>query len=166
MSFNLCGGAQVRPSWVKPLPAFRIADNLYYVGSQDLAAYLVTTSAGNILINANLPSSPSQIRASVEQLGFRWGDTKILLTGQAHYDHAGGFAEVLRQTHARSMVMEYDAEDSKRFAALVKKNNRKRLAKRILKRTLFIIWMFALVSTVIGIFFVPSAIKNYWPKND
>ena len=110
MSFSLYGGAQVRPSWVKPLPPFRIADNLYYVGSQDLAAYLVTTSAGNILINANLPSSPSQIRASVEQLGFRWGDTKILLNGQAHYDHAGGFAEVLRQTHARSMVMEYDAE--------------------------------------------------------
>jgi metallo-beta-lactamase class B len=102
--------AQIRPSWTTPLPPFRIADNLYYVGSQDLAAYLVTTPAGNILINANLPSSPPQIRASVEKLGFRWQDTRILLTGQAHYDHAGGFAEVLRETHAQSMVMEYDAD--------------------------------------------------------
>jgi metallo-beta-lactamase class B len=101
--------ADISPTWTTPLPPFRIADNLYYVGSQDLAAYLITTPAGNILINANLPSSPPQIKASVEKLGFRWNDTKILLTGQAHYDHSGGFAEVLRQTHAQSMVMEYDA---------------------------------------------------------
>lgn len=103
-------GAQIKPKWTAPLAPFRIADNLYYVGSQDLAAYLVVTPEGNILINANLPASPQQIRASVEALGFRWGDTKVLLTGQAHYDHAGGFAEVIRETHARSMVMEYDAE--------------------------------------------------------
>lgn len=102
--------AQIRPQWTAPLAPFQIADNLYYVGSKDLAAYLVTTPAGNILINANLPSSPSQIRASVEQLGFRWKDTKILLIGQAHYDHAGGSAEVLRETHAQLMVMEYDAD--------------------------------------------------------
>jgi len=102
--------AQVKPKWTAMLAPFQIADDLYYVGSQDLAAYLVTTPEGNILINANLPSSPKQIRASVEKLGFRWKDTKILLTGQAHFDHAGGFAEVLRETHAKSMVMEYDAE--------------------------------------------------------
>ncbi|SNT40074.1 metallo-beta-lactamase class B [Granulicella rosea] len=101
--------AEVKPAWTTPLAPFRIADNLYYVGSQDLAAYLVTTPAGNILINANLPSSPPLIRASVEKLGFRWQDTKILLNSQAHFDHAGGYARVLRETHAQSMAMEYDA---------------------------------------------------------
>lgn len=110
MIFVLRLGGQIKPIWTAPLAPFRIADNLYYVGSQDLAAYLVTTPAGNILINANLPSSPPQIKASVERLGFRWKDTKILLTGQAHFDHSGGFAEVLRETHALSMVMEYDAD--------------------------------------------------------
>ena len=64
--------AQVRPSWTTPIVPFRIADNLYYVGSQDLASYLVVTPKGNILINANLATSPSQIRASVEALGFHW----------------------------------------------------------------------------------------------
>jgi len=102
--------AQIKPKWTTPLPPFRIADNLFYVGSQDLAAYLVTTPAGNILINANLPSSPPQIKASVEQLGFRWSDTKILLTAHAHFDHSGGLAEVARETHAQLMIMEYDAE--------------------------------------------------------
>lgn len=102
--------SQVKAAWTAPLTPFQIADNLYYVGSQDLAAYLITTPAGNILINANLPSSPAQLRASVEELGFRWGDTKVLLIGQAHFDHAGGVAQVLRETHASLAVMEYDAE--------------------------------------------------------
>ncbi|MGD0445100.1 MAG: subclass B3 metallo-beta-lactamase [Edaphobacter sp.] len=102
--------AQVKAIWTTPIAPFRIADNLYYVGSQDLAAYLVTTPKGNILINANLPSSPAQIRASVEKLGFRWEDTKVLLVAHAHFDHAGGAAEIQRETHAKLEVMEYDAE--------------------------------------------------------
>jgi metallo-beta-lactamase class B len=102
--------AQVKEIWTRQITPFRIADNLYYVGSEDLAAYLVTTPSGNILINVNLPSSTKQIRASVEQLGFHWSDTKILLVGHAHFDHAGGAAEVKRETGAKLEVMEYDAE--------------------------------------------------------
>jgi metallo-beta-lactamase class B len=90
------------------LAPFRIADNLYYVGSQDLASYLVVTPEGNIFINANLSTSPPQIRASVEKLGFRWQDIKILLNDQAHNDHMGGAAEVIRETHAKNMVMDGD----------------------------------------------------------
>jgi metallo-beta-lactamase class B len=96
------------PSWTTSIPPFRIADNLYYVGSQDLASYLVVTPKGNILINANLATSPAQIRTSVEALGFRWSDTKILLNNQAHYDHVAGAAEVIRETHAKNMVMDGD----------------------------------------------------------
>lgn len=96
--------------WTTPVAPFRISGNLYYVGSRDLAAYLVTTPQGNILINANLESSPAQIRRSVEQLGFKWADTKILLSSQAHYDHAAGAAEVIRQTQAKHMVMDGDVD--------------------------------------------------------
>src|SRR3954462_13710334 len=77
--------AEINPEWTTALPPFQIADNLYYVGSQDLAAYLVTTPAGNILINANLETSPPQIRGSVEKLGFQSAETKSLLNGQAHF---------------------------------------------------------------------------------
>jgi len=100
----------VPAEWTTPVAPFRISDNLYYVGSSDLAAYLVVTAKGNILINANLETSPAQIRRSVEQLGFRWTDTKILLNSQAHYDHAAGAAQVLRETHAQYMVMDGDAD--------------------------------------------------------
>ncbi len=100
--------AEVNPSWTTPIVPFRIADNLYYVGSQDLASYLVVTPNGNILINANLSTSPPQLRASVEALGFHWNDIRILLNSQAHFDHMGGAAEVIRETHAKNMVMDGD----------------------------------------------------------
>ncbi len=100
--------ATVDPSWTTPVAPFQIADNLYYVGSQDLASYLVVTPKGGILINANLAISPSQIRISVEKLGFRWKDIKILLNSQAHDDHMGGAAEIIRETHAKNMVMDGD----------------------------------------------------------
>ena len=100
--------AGANPAWTTPVAPFRIADNLYYVGSQDLGSYLIVTPKGNILINANLASSPPQIRASVEKLGFRWSDTKILLNSQAHFDHMGGAAQIIRETHAMNEVMDGD----------------------------------------------------------
>src|SRR6202453_3032084 len=102
--------AKDNPDWTTPLAPFQIADNLYYVGSRDLASYLIVTRAGNILINANLESSPPLIKASVEKLGFRWTDIKILLNGQAHYDHMAGAAQILRETHALNMVMQGDVD--------------------------------------------------------
>lgn len=100
--------AAPNPSWTAPAPPFRIAGNLYFVGSQDLAAYLLVTPAGDILINSNLESSPPQIKKSVEALGFRWSDIKILLISHAHYDHCAGSAAILRQTHAKYEVMAQD----------------------------------------------------------
>ena len=100
--------AQTNPTWTTNHEPFRVADNLYYVGSEDLAVYLVTTPQGNILINANLASSVRQIRRNIEALGFRFADTKILLISQAHFDHCGGTAELKRLTHAQLAVMDAD----------------------------------------------------------
>jgi len=100
--------AQRNSTWTTNHPPFRIAGNLYYVGSDDLAAYLVTTPQGNILINTNLASSVPQIRQNIEKLGFRVADTKILLNSQAHFDHVAGTAEMKRLTHARVEVMAGD----------------------------------------------------------
>jgi metallo-beta-lactamase class B len=96
------------PEWTTPFPPFHIAGNLYYVGSEDLAAYLITTPQGNILINSNLESSPTLIKQSVEKLGFHFADTKILLISHAHFDHCAGSAEILKTTHAKYYVMDAD----------------------------------------------------------
>jgi metallo-beta-lactamase class B len=96
--------------WTQPYPPFRIADNLYYVGSKGLASYLITTPQGHILINSNLESSVPQIQAAVTQLGFKFGDVKILLISHAHWDHNAGSARVKELTGASYMVMEGDAD--------------------------------------------------------
>jgi metallo-beta-lactamase class B len=96
--------------WVKPCQPFRIAGNLYYVGTHDLACYLITTSKGNILINTGLAASAAQIRKSIETLGFKYADTKILLTTQAHYDHMGAMAAIKKSTHAKLMADEKEAD--------------------------------------------------------
>jgi metallo-beta-lactamase class B len=101
--------AQVNPDWIEPFPPFRIAGNLYYVGSKDLASYLITTPQGHILINSDLVTSPPLIRASVEKLGFKITDVRILLISHAHWDHDGGSAEVKTLTGANYMVMDGDA---------------------------------------------------------
>lgn len=100
--------AQIPASWTTPFPPFRIAGNLYYVGSEDLAAYLIVTPKGNILINSNLQSSPPQIRKAIESLGFKYGDTKILLISHGHYDHCAGSDEIKRETGAKYQVMAQD----------------------------------------------------------
>ena len=100
--------AQVRPEWTTPIAPFKIADNLYYVGSKDLASYLVVTPAGDILINSSLVSSPALIRSSIEQLRFHLADVKILLISHAHFDHDAGSAELLRMSGAKYMVMDAD----------------------------------------------------------
>src|SRR5947208_10607460 len=100
--------AQASPDWTEPFPPFRIAGNLYYVGSKDLAIYLVTTPQGHILINSGLVSSVPLIRTSVEKLGFKFNDIKILLISHAHWDHDGGSAEIKTLTGARYMVMDAD----------------------------------------------------------
>jgi metallo-beta-lactamase class B len=96
------------PAWTRPFTPFRIAGNLYYVGSEDLAAYLIATPNGLILINSNLESSVPQIRESIEKLGFKFSDVKILLISHGHFDHCAGSAAIIKQTHAKYYVMDAD----------------------------------------------------------
>ena len=96
--------------WATPYQPFRVAGNLYYVGTYDLACYLITTTSGNILINTGLAASVTQIKNNIETLGFRFADTKILLTTQAHYDHVGAMAAIKKKTGAQLMVDEKDAD--------------------------------------------------------
>lgn len=95
--------------WSKPYPPFRIAGNLYYVGTDDLACYLIVTPKGNILINTGLAASLPLIKANLETLGFKFNDIKILLTTQAHYDHMGAMSAIKKATGAKLMVNEKDA---------------------------------------------------------
>ncbi len=100
--------AQNPSDWTEPFPPFKIADNLYYVGSKGLANYLITTPQGHILINSDLEENVPLIRASVEKLGFKFTDIKILLISHAHWDHDAASATIKKLTGAKYMVMDAD----------------------------------------------------------
>jgi len=97
------------PNYVKPFPPLRIVANLYYVGTYDLAVYLITTKEGHILINTGINDSTAAIKANIETLGFKFEDIKILLATHGHWDHVGAMAEIKKMTGARMMMHEDDA---------------------------------------------------------
>src|SRR5437588_6606366 len=103
--------AQGNPDWHRPFPAFKIAGNLYYVGTADLAVYLVNTPQGNILINSDFEQDVPLIRKSIEDLGFKYKDTKIVLISHAHGDHDAATGLVKKETDAKLMVMDADVPD-------------------------------------------------------
>ena len=94
--------------WNKPFPAHKIAGNVYFVGSEQLASFLVATPAGHVLINSDFEETVPVIRAAVEKLGFKFSDIKIVLGSHAHPDHMQGDALVKELTGARVMAMEQD----------------------------------------------------------
>ena len=94
----------------KPVPPFRIAGNLYYVGAIEIGSYLITTSQGHFLLDGGFVETAPQIERNIEQLGFKLRDVKILLNSHAHFDHAGGFAELKKSTGAKFLASEGDAE--------------------------------------------------------
>ena len=95
--------------WNKPLPPFRIAGNLYYVGAIEITSYLITTQQGHFLLDGGFVETAPQIERNIVQLGFKLSDVKYLLNSHAHYDHAGGLAELKKLTGAKFVASEGDA---------------------------------------------------------
>ena len=99
---------QGKTDWNAPFPAHKVIGNVYFVGSAELASFLITTPQGHILINSDFEATVPVIRASVEKLGFKFTDIKILLGSHAHGDHMEGDALVKELSGARVMAMEQD----------------------------------------------------------
>lgn len=94
--------------WNEPHPPFRVMGNIYYVGTQGVSAWLITTPKGHILIDGIMPQSVPQIIANVKTLGFDIHDVKFLLNSHAHIDHAGGLAGLQRASGARMVASAAD----------------------------------------------------------
>src|SRR5262245_45917055 len=94
--------------WTTPETPFKIAGPIHYVGTKDLAAYLITTPAGHILIDGAVPSMAGEIEKSIRTLGFKPEDIKILLITQAHFDHAGTLAHFAALSHGSVRIMQGD----------------------------------------------------------
>ncbi|HEY7338383.1 MAG TPA: subclass B3 metallo-beta-lactamase [Bryobacteraceae bacterium] len=108
--------AQGNSDMHREFPAFKIAGNLYWVGTADLAVYLINTPQGNILINTDYKQDLPTVKKSIEQLGFKYSDTKILLISHAHGDHDEATEVVRDETGAKLMVMDADVPDEESSA--------------------------------------------------
>jgi len=94
--------------WNTPTELFRMIGNVYYVGTDGLASYLITSPQGHILVDTVMPEATSQIKANIEKLGFKVADIKYLLNTHAHIDHTGGLAEMKQASGAQLVAGEAD----------------------------------------------------------
>ncbi len=92
---------EMKARWNTPAEPFKVIDNVYFVGTAGLSSFLVTSPNGHVLIDTALPEATPLIKANIEKLGFTLTDIKYLLNTHAHFDHAGGFAELKKDTGAQ-----------------------------------------------------------------
>lgn len=100
--------ATLRVKWNTPTEPFKMIGNVYYVGTDGLASYLITSPQGHILVDTVMPESTSQITANIQKLGFKVTDIKYLVNTHAHIDHTGGFAEIKQASGAQMVAGEAD----------------------------------------------------------
>jgi metallo-beta-lactamase class B len=89
---------------------FKLVGNIYYVGAQNIAASLITTPEGHILIDTGTIEMAPIVAANIQKLGFKLQDVKIILSTQAHFDHVGATAALKKQTGAKLMIMAPDVK--------------------------------------------------------
>jgi len=106
---NQAGVPREMRAWNRDYPPFQVIGNIYYVGSNAVAQFLIATPAGHILLDSGFEASVPRLRAHVESLGFRFGDIKYLLTSHAHIDHVQGHALVRQLTGAAVVASAADA---------------------------------------------------------
>lgn len=89
-------------NWSKPIRPYRVVGNIYYVGSEGLSAWLISSSEGHVLLDSGpSPAGAKLIEANIQALGFKLADVKILINTHAHFDHAGGLAQLKADTGAK-----------------------------------------------------------------
>ena len=102
--------SETERSWNMPVEPFSIAGNIYYVGASDVTSYLITSPNGHILLDSGFLETVPQIKANIVTLGFRVEDVRVIINSHAHYDHAGGIAELKRVTGAKFYASDADAK--------------------------------------------------------
>jgi metallo-beta-lactamase class B len=108
LTLTLSAPAFAQANWNKPAEPFHVIDNIYYVGTEGLGAYLFTGEEGHVLLDGATPGGAAVIKANIAKLGFKLSDVKILLNSHAHFDHSGGLADLKAATDATLQAMEGD----------------------------------------------------------
>ena len=104
------GHADDNANWTRPIKPYRVVGNIYYVGSEGLSAWLITSSAGHILLDSGPSAEGGKlIERNIRTLGFQLSDVKVLINSHSHFDHAGGLAELAAKSGAEVFASARDA---------------------------------------------------------
>jgi metallo-beta-lactamase class B len=103
------GRVSIPDTWTNRTQPFRVIDNIYYVGTEDLSSFLITSQAGHVLIDTGHEKNADAVMAGIRQAGFKVEDVRIILTTQAHFDHVGAHARLAEASGARVLVSAQDA---------------------------------------------------------
>jgi metallo-beta-lactamase class B len=98
------------PSWTTPQKPFRIYGNTWHVGPRGLGVFLITSPAGHVLIDGGVPTKAGLIESNIRSLGIKLRDIKWILNSHAHCDHAGGLAQLVRDTGAQVIAGAADTQ--------------------------------------------------------
>ncbi len=110
-AWSMAGAADLAPQFAamnQPVAPFRVTDDIYYVGASDVTSFLIVTDVGLILTDGGFESTAPQIEANIKTLGFDIAKVKVLMNSHAHFDHAGGLAELKRASGARMLASSAD----------------------------------------------------------
>ncbi|PVM93077.1 CAU/MBL1b family subclass B3 metallo-beta-lactamase [Caulobacter radicis] len=110
-STSVVAQADDNANWTRPIKPYRVAGNIYYVGSEGLSAWLITTSEGHVLLDGGPSAEGGKlIERSIQSLGFKLSDVKVLINTHAHYDHAGGLAQLKADTGGKLWASRADKQ--------------------------------------------------------
>ena len=105
-----CAAAQAPPSWTTPVKPVRVVGNIYYVGTEELGAFLLAGKEGLVLLDAPMDENVDLLLRNITDLGFDPANIRVLLNSHAHLDHAGGLAAIRKKTGARLYMTAPEAE--------------------------------------------------------
>lgn len=100
--------------WAKPVKPFRMAENVWYVGTENLSSILITTPEGHILVDGALDASAEGIKNNIAALGFNIRDLRFILNSHARLDQAGGIARLKLWSGAKLIASKANAEQMAR----------------------------------------------------
>ncbi len=98
--FATSASAQFPGTWTKATQPFQVIGNIYYVGTEGLSAWLITSAKGHVLIDGGMPQNADLVEANIRALGFKLSDVELIFNSHAHFDHAGALAQLKKDTGA------------------------------------------------------------------
>jgi len=95
---------------ISDIAPFKMAGNLYFIGTRKASSHLLVTSEGLVLIDTGYDYNIENIKEGIEVLGFDIMDVKHILHSHGHGDHTDATAALVKLTGAKTYLAKEDVK--------------------------------------------------------